>query len=63
MKRRHYRIHYNEKTRPMRRIKHKQISWGNIALIVLALIIIAVAVIAILKWRELGGSAPSVGLF
>lgn len=56
MKRRHYRIHYNDKTQPMRRVKHRQIAWGSIALILLALLIAAAGAFAVYKWLRLGGS-------
>lgn len=56
MKRRHYRIHYNDKTNPMRRVKHRQIAWGSIMLVALALLIVAVVVFAVIKWYGLGGS-------
>ncbi|MBR3383544.1 MAG: hypothetical protein IKG85_11000 [Clostridia bacterium] len=55
MKRRHYRIHYNDKAQPMRRVKHRQIAWGSIALAILALLILAAGAYAVFKWIELGG--------
>ena len=59
MKRRHYRIHYNDKAQPMRRVKHKQVPWGSIALGVLALVLIAAGCFAVIKWMELGGEGGS----
>ncbi len=55
MKRRHYRIHYNDKSRPMHRVKHKEIPWGSIALALLALLIVAAGIYAVFKWFEMGG--------
>ncbi|MCR5809125.1 MAG: hypothetical protein K6G56_06140 [Clostridiales bacterium] len=55
MKRRHYRIHYNDKTRPMRRVKHREIPWGSIMLALLALLLVAAAVFAVFRWFDLGG--------
>ena len=60
MKRRHYRIHYNDKTRPMHRVKHKQVPWGSILLAVLALLLVAAAVFAVFKWFDLGGTGNPI---
>ena len=61
MKRRHYRIHYNDKSHPMRRVKHREIHWGSIALALLALALIAGGVFAVIKWFELGGTEDPIG--
>ncbi|MBO4563149.1 MAG: hypothetical protein J5772_06010 [Clostridia bacterium] len=55
MKRRHYRIHYNDRTQPMRRVKHKHVAWGSVLLAVLAVLILAAGVFAVIKWFGLGG--------
>ncbi|MBR0134579.1 MAG: hypothetical protein IJM18_00130 [Clostridia bacterium] len=60
MKRRHYRIHYTDHSQPMHRVKRKHVSWGGIALVVLALALIAAGVFAVIKWIELGGSEASL---
>ncbi|MBO6060925.1 MAG: hypothetical protein J6P98_02230 [Clostridia bacterium] len=59
MKRRHYRIHYNDKAQPMRRVKHKEVPWGSIALGALLLVLLAAGAFAVFKWIELGGEGVS----
>jgi hypothetical protein len=44
----------------MHRVKRKHVSWGGIALVVLALALIAAGVFAVIKWIELGGSEASL---
>lgn len=63
MKRRHYRIHYNDKSHPMRRVKHKQIPWGSIGLAALALVLVAAGVFAVVKWCSLGGAEDPLSEF
>ena len=60
MKRRHYRIHYNDKSHPMRRVKHREIPWGSIALAVLGLLIAAACAFAVVWWFRSGGSLDLV---
>ena len=60
MKRRHYRIHYNDKAQPMRRVRHKEVPWGSIALGVLALALVTAGCYAVFKWLELGGESGSL---
>ena len=50
MKRRHYRIHYTDHTKPLRRVKHREIHWGSIALLLLALLLAAVVAYAVIVW-------------
>jgi hypothetical protein len=45
----------------MRRVKHREIPWGSIALALLALALIAGGVFAVIKWLELGGSEDILG--
>jgi len=40
----------------MRRIKHKQVSWGSIALGALALLLAAAVVYAVIVWFRLGST-------
>lgn len=56
MKRRHYRIHYTDHAKPLRRVKHRQIRWGSIALMLLAIVLLAVVVYAVFVWFRMDGS-------
>ena len=60
MKRRHYRIHYNDKSHPMHRVKHREIPWGTICLAAAALILVCAGAFAVVKWFELGGSGVTL---
>lgn len=60
MKRRHYRIHYNDKSHPMRRVKHKEIPWGSICLAALAMLLVSAGAFAVYKWFQLGGEGVSL---
>ena len=60
MKRRHYRIHYNYKTYPMRRVKHREIPWGSICLGLLALLLLVGGAFAVKRWFDLGGTGVTL---
>lgn len=55
MKRRHYRIHYIDRAQPMKRVKHREVPWRPILLILLALLIVSIGVVAVLKWTGVNG--------
>ncbi|MBO4384843.1 MAG: hypothetical protein J5854_05440 [Clostridia bacterium] len=55
MKRRHYRIHYNERTQPLRRVRHHDVPWDVILLVLLALLIAAGTAYAIYRWVSVNG--------
>lgn len=56
MKRRHYRIHYNEPTQQMRRKRRSDAPWGTVLLIAAALLITAVGVYAVVRWIGVHGA-------
>ncbi|MBO4847718.1 MAG: hypothetical protein J5586_01010 [Clostridia bacterium] len=60
MKRRHYRIHYNDRTQPMRRVKHKHVEWGSVLLVVLALALAAAGTYAVLRWFGIIGAEDPI---
>lgn len=57
MKRRHYRIHYIDRSQPMKRVKHKETPWRVILLVLLALLIVSAGVIAVVQWVGANGGA------
>lgn len=54
MKRRYYKIHHVDHSRPMKRVKHRHIIWSHVLLAALALVLVVVGVLAIIKWIGMG---------
>lgn len=55
MKRRHYRIHYNDHTQPLKRVRRREVPWDVILLSLLALLIAAGTAYAIYRWVSVNG--------
>lgn len=55
MKRRHYRIRYTDHAQPMRRVKHVEVRWDVIFLVLLAAAIVAVGGFAVYRWISING--------